>query len=248
LSTIATLMLSASRLSRRGPVLEAGGDGLRWLEWSVAEDADTEDLRTVAAGNPLRTVAELREHRWRCSEIEWLQFVCCRWGVGSVRWLAHGAWQECRAVYEIDPAAPLVLGVDVGGSRSATAVVGCVPRDDGDVDVALAEIWQGNDAVLQASAYVESLIAAGRAIREVMFDPMRFSSEALRLERDHGLALVEWPQTLTRMTICSERLHALVVEKPAHRHLEYIAYEEKVLIGRAIEFLHDITLGAGQSP
>jgi phage terminase large subunit-like protein len=53
---------------------------------------------------------------------------------------------------------------------------------------------------------------------------MRFSSEALRLERDHGLALVEWPQTLTRMTICSERLHALVVEQrlrhPGDRELD----------------------------
>jgi phage terminase large subunit-like protein len=42
---------------------------------------------------------------------------------------------------------------------------------------------------------------------------MRFSSEALRLERDHGLALVEWPQSEARMTICSERLHGLVIEQ-----------------------------------
>ena len=41
---------------------------------------------------------------------------------------------------------------------------------------------------------------------------MRFSSEALRLERDHGLQLTEWPQSETRMTLCSERLHGLVVE------------------------------------
>ena len=42
---------------------------------------------------------------------------------------------------------------------------------------------------------------------------MRFASEALRLERDHGLPLVEWPQSETRMTICSENLHGLVVER-----------------------------------
>lgn len=57
------------------------------------------------------------------------------------------------------------------------------------------------------SAYIESLIAAGRPIREIVHDPMRFSSEALRLEREHGLQLTEWPQSETRMTICSERLH-----------------------------------------
>src|SRR4051812_18514806 len=42
---------------------------------------------------------------------------------------------------------------------------------------------------------------------------MRFSSEALRLERDHGLTLGEWPQSETRMTIFSERLHGLVIEQ-----------------------------------
>lgn len=39
------------------------------------------------------------------------------------------------------------------------------------------------------------------------------SSEALRLERDHALTLVEWPQSETRMTLCSERLHGLVIEQ-----------------------------------
>jgi hypothetical protein len=42
---------------------------------------------------------------------------------------------------------------------------------------------------------------------------MRFSSDALRLERDHGLTLTEWPQSMARMTICSERRHALIVEQ-----------------------------------
>lgn len=106
-------------------MLEAGGDGLRWLEWSVAEDADTENTTVVAAANPLRTEAEMREQRPRVTEVEWLQFACCRWGVGSARWLPPGAWAACRAVYEVEDE-PLVLGVDVGGSRSATAVVGCV--------------------------------------------------------------------------------------------------------------------------
>lgn len=47
---------------------------------------------------------------------------------------------------------------------------------------------------------------------EVVYDPMRFDSEAERLERDHGLVCVEWPQSESRMTRCSENLHRLVVE------------------------------------
>ncbi len=212
LGRLRTRALAAPKVERKGAVVETQGNGLRWLEWSVSEDADAEDMRLVAAANPLRTIAEMREQRPRVTEVEWLQFMCCRWGVSSARWLPPGAWAACRAVYEVEPSEPLVLGVDVGGSRSATAVVGCVADDDGAVRVATVEVWQGADAVLKASAYIESLIASGRAIREIVFDPMRFSSEALRLEAGHGLVLTEWPQSETRMTICSERLHGLVVE------------------------------------
>jgi phage terminase large subunit-like protein len=81
------------------------------------------------------------------------------------------------------------------------------------VDVALVEVWQGADSVLKVTAYVESLIAAGRPIREIVADPMRYESEMLRLERDHGLVVVSWPQSESRMTICSERLHGLIVEQ-----------------------------------
>ncbi len=60
------------------------------------------------------------------------------------------------------------------------------------------------DAMLKATAHIEALVAAGRPIRELVYDPMRFESEARRLERDHGVTLVSWPQSEGRMTICSD--------------------------------------------
>jgi phage terminase large subunit-like protein len=212
LGRLRTRALAQPHVERRGSVLDASGDGLRWLEWSVPEHADPENLRTVARCNPLRTLAEISAQRPRVSESEWLTFHCCRWGVGSARWLPPGAWQACRSVYTVEPDEPLILGVDIGGSRSASAAVGCARDPDGGVRVATVEILQGTDAVLGIVARVEQLIAAGRPIAEIVFDPMRFSSEALRLERAHGLQLVEWPQSETRMTRCSENLHRLVVE------------------------------------
>ncbi len=212
LGRLRTRAMGQPDVRRRGPVLEATGDGLRWIEWSVAETADPEDLRAVTAANPLRTLAEIREQRPRVTEVEWLQFHAGMWGVGSARWLPAGAWSAAAAMYEVDPAEPLILGVDIGGSRSATAVVGCVRDTDGGVRVALCEIMQGDAAVLEATAYIERLIAAGRSIEELVYDPMRFSSEALRLERDHRLTLVSWAQSESAMTKASENLHRLIVE------------------------------------
>jgi hypothetical protein len=46
---------------------------------------------------------------------------------------------------------------------------------------------------------------------------MRFEGEAQRLERDLGLTIIEWPQHMTRMTMCWENLHRLVTERrPRH--------------------------------
>jgi phage terminase large subunit-like protein len=48
---------------------------------------------------------------------------------------------------------------------------------------------------------------------EVAHDPWRYQSEALRLERDHGLVMVQFPQSHARLTAASERLHSVVVQK-----------------------------------
>jgi phage terminase large subunit-like protein len=50
-------------------------------------------------------------------------------------------------------------------------------------------------------------------VREVAFDPWRFQSEALRLEREHGLTMVQFPQSHARMTVASEGLHSAIVER-----------------------------------
>ena len=68
------------------------------------------------------------------------------------------------------------------------------------------------------------VIAHGRRIAEIVFDPMRYANEALRLEREHGVLLVEWPQSESRMTSASESLHRLIVEggpqHPGDRELD----------------------------
>jgi phage terminase large subunit-like protein len=57
-------------------------------------------------------------------------------------------------------------------------------------------------------------------VREVAYDPWRFHSEVLRLERDHGLLMVEFPQSHARLTVASEGLRRAIVE----RHLRHCGF------------------------
>jgi len=210
--------MAAPRVERKGVVTEAGGDGLRWLEWSLADDEDPDDLRLVAKVNPLRSVDELREQRKRVTDIEWQQFHCCRWGVGEGAWLPPGAWAACRGEVG-DGTAPVWLGVDVGGSRASTALIGV----DAELRVCEVHVLTGTDAVLRVAELVVE-IAERRSVVEVAFDPWRFQSEALRLERDHGLRVVEFPQSHSRMVPASEGLHRVITQRvlthPGHPELD----------------------------
>jgi phage terminase large subunit-like protein len=74
------------------------------------------------------------------------------------------------------------------------------------------EVFQGDDAVLRVPDVLLEL-AREYTVVECCYDPWRFQSEALRLERDHGLTMVEFPQSHARMTVASERLHKVIVEQ-----------------------------------
>ena len=71
-------------------------------------------------------------------------------------------------------------------------------------------------AVLRVTDALLQLHDDGWDILEVAYDPWRYQAEALRLERDHGLLMVEFPQSHSRMTVASEGLHSAIVEKRIH--------------------------------
>lgn len=199
--------LGQSDVSKVGVVTEARG-GLHWLEWSLPDDASLDDARAVKRVNPASyiTVAALRRQREAVPEIVFAQFHACRWGVQEGAWLPAGAWQACAGDAAIDEGEEIWGGVDIGGSRAASAVV--LVTEDLRVQ---ARVWQGNDSVARVAEHVQEI--AGRyAIRELAYDPWRFHSEALRLE-ERGVPVVEFPQSHSRMVPASERLHAAIVER-----------------------------------
>ncbi len=192
---------------RSGPVVEAKGD-LHWLEWSLPDERDLTDLRALKACNPAPwiTVKDLRRQQAAVPETAFAQFHACRWGVGEGSWLPPGAWQGCVGVPAFADGEDVWVGVDVGGERSATAVVY--------VNASLhvgAGIYHGDSGVLEAVDHVRSL--AGRFnVRELVYDPWRFGQAAQELERE-GLLVVAFPQHDARMIPASGRLHAAIVEQ-----------------------------------
>jgi hypothetical protein len=213
--------LGLPTVKRRGAHIDAQGDGLRWLEWSLPDDASPDDARAVKSCNPAPWIsaADLAAQRRRVTEVEYLQFHCCRWGVGEGAWLSPGAWQGCRAPVDLTPR-ELFVGIDIGGSRAASALVGVTP----DLDVPVCEVFQGDDAVLAITDALLQLHEDGWLLAEVAYDPWRYQAEALRLEREHGLTMVQFPQSHSRMTVASEGLHSAVTEKrlrhPGHPDLD----------------------------
>lgn len=211
--------LAQADVRREGVVLEARGQ-VRWLEWSAPEGADPDDYRLAARVNPASrfTPAAMRDARGRVGELTYRQFHLCQFGVSEAQWLPAGAWQACRDPEPVPEDEPVVLGIDVGGSRAASAVIG-VTRD---LRVAEVHVHQGDEAVLEVTTTVEE-IASRRPIIEAAYDPWRFRGEALRLERDQGLTMVEFPQSHARMVPASETLHAAIVERrlrhPGHPEL-----------------------------
>ena len=190
---------------RRGVVTEAKGD-LHWLEWSL-DDEESLTPGQVKKANPAKwiTTAALRAQRDALPEPAFAQFHANRWGVGEGQWLRPGVWNACAADYEIEDGEPVWAGVDIGGTRAASACA--IVTADLRVGI---KTWQGDDAVLKVAAHVEEL-AEHYDVRELAYDPWRFRSEALRLE-EAGLLVVEFPQSTTRMVPATEGLFSAIVE------------------------------------
>jgi phage terminase large subunit-like protein len=206
------------KVSRRGAVTEARGPQLRMLEWSVGEDANIDDAKVVKRSNPASwiTVDGLREQREALPDIAYRRYHANQWTEREGHWLPAGTWQACVGEPVLEPGSDIWVGVDVGGERSATAVVwinehlhvGC-------------EIYHGDAGVLEAVDQVRDL-AGEFNLRELVFDPWRFGQAAAELERE-GITCTAFPQTDVRMMPASDRLYRAIVEQrlvlPDHAEL-----------------------------
>jgi phage terminase large subunit-like protein len=210
--------LAQPKVTRKGAVTDARGPGLRFLEWAVGEDEDIDDPKTVKRANPASwiTVEGLREQREGVPDLAYRRFHCNLWTEIEGHWLPPGAWQACEGEPVFTSGEDIWVGVDVGGERSASAVVWI--NADLQVDCA---IFHGDEGVLECIERIKELAEEYR-IRELAFDPWRFSQAALELERE-GITVTKFPQADARMMPASDRLYRAIVERrltlPNHAEL-----------------------------
>ena len=109
-------------MKRRGSVVDARTGGLRWLSWELAEDAELSRAKQVNPASWI-TTEQLREQRQRLPEIAFRRYICNQWTTGENYWLPAGAWQACAGETRFEDGERIVIGVDIGGERSDSAVV-----------------------------------------------------------------------------------------------------------------------------
>lgn len=179
------------------------------LEWALTLDDDLQDPDVLKTANPASWVTR----QWLAEQIaspgmhplEVARYHACAWTYGARSWLPHGAWDACRGDATIKPGEAMWAGVDVGGERSATALVWATA----DLRIA-SKTWTGENAVLEVPHAIRQL-ADTYDLRQVAYDPWRFQAPALELQRD-GLPCVEFPQSHARMVPASEGLYAAITE------------------------------------
>jgi phage terminase large subunit-like protein len=197
--------LRQKRIERDGVLTTARGRHLGLIEWALPDDWS---LDRAHEANPASWITSDRlvELRDAVHESAFRRFHCNQWTTVETHWLEPGAWQACAAAYTIARGEEVWLGVDVGGTRSASAVVWVTQ----DLRVGV-RVFEGDEAVLAVRAEVERL-ATEFDVVSVSYDPWRFRESAFELER-RGLRAIEWPQTDGRMVPASEHLYAAVVER-----------------------------------
>jgi phage terminase large subunit-like protein len=196
----------------RGCLTDARGSNLRMLEWMVPDDTALDDYRTAKQANPLSLITPkwLREQREALHEIDFRRFHRNEW-VGRIgSWLPAGAWQACsNGTTPIAAGSDIWVGIDLGGSRADTAIVWL------DQELRLGvEIWSGDDALMEATAFLPELARRYR-IREVVYDPWRAQTLA-KIAEQHGIRCTAFPQSDARMIPASAALHQAVVEGRIH--------------------------------
>lgn len=139
-----------------------------------------------------------------------------QWAEGNTAgWLGERGkelWSACTEDYVMDPTEPTFVAVDMSLRHDCSAVVWGQSRPDGRYHVK-AEIWypEGSETIdpAEVMSFLHKLHSDLRVVA-VGYDPRFFELPARQLDED-GLPMVEFPQSLERMTPAVMGAHQSIV-------------------------------------
>lgn len=136
---------------------------------------------------------------------EWIRYYANRWvDVAEESWLSDhpAAWAKCAGTWELDGTEPAVLAVDMALKRDSVAVLECRSLPD-DRTAVTARIWYPADGKLphlEIWEYIKDrAVELADAFQGVVYDPKYFELAAEKLEEEHGLLVIQFDQSPTRM-------------------------------------------------
>ncbi len=199
-----------SALGTLRTMLRSGADlpGFRFIEFAADEGCSVHDRRQWHRANPALAAGILSEDVLALDvattgEAAFRAYRLGQWVDGLASWLGDRAsevWSACLSPWNLIPDAPTWAAVDMALHHDSAAVVVGQRRPDGRLH-AVALIWYPHNGLLDAADVMQHLrgLSARYQLEAVTFDPRYFDLPARMLE-DEGLAMVEEPQSLERMT------------------------------------------------
>jgi phage terminase large subunit-like protein len=151
-------------------------------------------------------------------ENEWLRYHAGLWEPSAYAWLPAGAWDACAAPNVVVPnGAEVCLGLDGSYNNDSTALVAvtCDPVPH----IMVVDCWQrpeeaADDWKVPILDVEQSIREACRRwrVREIVCDPWHWQ-RSMQILADDGLPIVEFPQSLSRMTPATARFYEGVTNR-----------------------------------
>lgn len=149
---------------------------------------------------------------------EWIRYFANRWvDVADDSWLREHptSWPACAGTWSSSDANPWVMTVDMALRQDSVSVTRVELVPDGRLAVT-TRIWRAaddTDGKINHGAVWDYIVknARGAGFRGVAYDPRFFEVPARLAEDDHGILMVEFPQTPERMApACGLTLQLIV--------------------------------------
>jgi phage terminase large subunit-like protein len=211
-------------------------EGMVYREIAAPDGCDYKDESVWYACSPAlragyKNVKALRTAVGITPEAHFRIFYLGQWVEGSDAWLGPDGrklWDVMESPYVLDPEQPILCALDVGVKRDSTALLILQRRvDTGKIHVK-AKIWiPSKDEPVDVTDVMQYIrvLHQDYNLRMVGYDPRLFEVPSSML-RDEGINMVEFPQSLERMTPAIGDLYTALMEtKLTHDHDDLFAQQ-----------------------